>query len=89
MTFSGFMYEHVCFDLVLEPWLERAPRQTEFDRSFRDRARHLRALLEECERAALRDHNSRITEMVNQVRGYFDLWDEAIDRRLTDDVSDK
>jgi hypothetical protein len=82
MTFSGFMYEHLCFDLVLESWLERP---SDRERMVRDRLPRLRGLLDECQRAATADQNHKLIEMVNQVRGYLDLWDEAINCRIREE----
>lgn len=84
-TFSAFVYEHICFDLVLESWLERPPAVTDGEKWIQDRLPRLRALLNECEQAASADENRKIVEMVNQVRRYLDLWDEAINRRISED----
>lgn len=81
MTFSGFMYQHLSFDLVLELWLERVSDCEKMGREYLPR---LRGLLNECERAATIDHNHKIIDMVNQVRGYLNLWDEVITTRLQD-----
>jgi hypothetical protein len=78
-TFSDFMYEHLCFDLVLEPWLERL---SDCQVMLRDRLPRMRGLLDECQRAATIDQNHKIIDMVNQVRAYLDLWDETINRRI-------
>jgi hypothetical protein len=86
-TFSGFVYEHICFDLVLEPWLARPPVMTDYEKWIQGRLPRLRGLLDECERAAKADQNPKIIEMVNQVRGYLDLWDEAISRRMSEDIN--
>jgi hypothetical protein len=82
MTFSGFMYEHLCFDLVLESWLE-SPSACE--QMLQDRLPRLRGLLDECHRAATAGQNHKLIQMVNQVRRYLDLWDEAINRRIRED----
>lgn len=79
MTFSGFVYEHLCFDLVLEPWPEQI---SGCEKTVRDRLPRLRGLLDECERAATADKNHKLIDMVNQVRAYLDLWDEVVKMRL-------
>lgn len=84
-TFSGFVYQYLCFDLVLEPWLERPLVLTEYERQIQEGLPRLRGLLEECERAADAEQNHKIIEMLNQVRGYLNLWDEAIGQRIAED----
>jgi hypothetical protein len=85
MTFSGFMYAHLCFTLVLESWLEKPSGREEITQNYLPR---LRGLLDECQCAASADQNHRIIKMVNQVRGYLDLWDETIRELDKRDFSD-
>jgi hypothetical protein len=85
MTFSGFMYEHLCFTLVLESWLEQPSVR---DEMARDHLPRLRGLLDECQHAATADQNHKIIEMVNQVRGYLDLLEETIQTLGDRDIAD-
>jgi hypothetical protein len=76
MTFSGFVYAYLCFDLVLDSWLEEPANR---ERLSRDRLPRMRALLDECQNAAVADGNHKVIEMLNQVRAYLDLWDDVLD----------
>ena len=79
MTFSGFMYEHLCYDLILESCLEKP---SDYEKMVREILPRQRGLLDECQNAATANQNHKLIEMLNQVRAYLDLWDEAINRRI-------
>jgi hypothetical protein len=85
-TFSGLVYAYVCFDLVLEGWLDRPPAATEAEREYLSQFPRLRSLIDECEAAAQADHNLEVSTRIPQLRSFFELYEDAI-RLLIDKES--
>ncbi|MHC4399029.1 MAG: hypothetical protein ACYTG0_05045 [Planctomycetota bacterium] len=81
-TFSAFAYTFLSFDVELDGWLTDSPHLTETEKGVLDKLPYLRALLSECETAAVDDKNADILTMIEQVRSLFDLWENCITARL-------
>ncbi|MFN0020551.1 MAG: hypothetical protein ACKVP0_20015 [Pirellulaceae bacterium] len=84
-TFSGFMYQYVSFDLVLQEWIDRPQQVTESERRTLHYLANLKSLLAECESAARAAANERILELVPIVRKFFDLWEQSVRYRIQQD----
>jgi hypothetical protein len=75
MTFSGFIYQYVCFLLESMSWIERREQCEQMSQEYIPR---LRGLMDECYRAATANDNPAILEMVGKVRAYLDAWEDFI-----------
>jgi hypothetical protein len=84
-TFAGFVYAYICFDLILDGWLERPPFLTNCEREDLAKMPRLYGLLDECEQAAQAEDNLTIIGMLRQVREFLNAWEAAIFQRIKDD----
>ncbi|HUE71077.1 MAG TPA: hypothetical protein VMP01_09325 [Pirellulaceae bacterium] len=83
--FSGFVYSFVCFDLILNEWIDHPPHVTESEKATLTKLPDLHGLLDECQAAALRDANAPVLEMIPIVRRFFSLWEKSIRLRIEQD----
>jgi hypothetical protein len=86
--FSDFAYAFISYDLVIENWLTHPPHVTEFEEWMVTRIRCLSALLDECEKAAKQDGNTRVLDKVSQIRELNELHMRAIRERWATDELD-
>ena len=77
-TYSGFAYEFLAYDLILDGWLEMGPEPTEAELGFFDDERPMRLLLEECEDAALDDGNIEILPLITKTQEFLDAYRAAV-----------
>jgi hypothetical protein len=85
-SFSDFMHANICFDVVLDGWLQRPNSLTpEETCRLNESLPFLRSLLSECEVAAMKDNNSKVIVIIGQIKSAFDLWEEAIRHRVKED----
>ena len=80
-TFSGFIYAVICFDIVLDGFLENAPGLTESEVCAADQLPELRLMMEECAAAARQCNNDEIVEMTQEVQEMLNLWEEYLNFR--------
>lgn len=83
--FSGFIYAHICFDLVLSEWITHPKFVTENERHALNRIPQMSILLAECERAASQAANDRVLEMIPIAKRFFELWEQSIRLRIQQD----
>jgi hypothetical protein len=76
--FSGFAYQFISYDLILDGWIESAPEATEAELGFIEEAPKMRMLLDECEQAAREEKNSAILPLVEKTREFVNALEEAI-----------
>jgi hypothetical protein len=76
--FSNLMYGFVSFAIILDGWLDDAPKVTPLELAHDQKFQHLRRLLAECEVAAKGDGNKAVLIMIEQVYGMLDLWDAQL-----------
>lgn len=82
-SFSSFAYEFLSYDLILDGWLEMAPEPTESELGFLvDDEPLMRALLDECEEAAIGDKNTKIRPLIAKTREFLDAYCKAIQYRF-------
>jgi hypothetical protein len=81
-TFSGFVYEFLCFDLVLVEWLEHPPFVTPEEQSSLQQLDLMEGLLDECKAAAVADGNSRIAPLIDRVSALIAVWRDSIQSRI-------
>jgi hypothetical protein len=72
------MYGFVSFAIILDGWLDDAPKVTPLELAHDQKFQHLRRLLAECEVAAKGDGNKAVLIMIEQVYGMLDLWDAQL-----------
>jgi hypothetical protein len=78
-SFSSLAYEFISYDLVLDGWLELAPEATEAELSFLEEdGPIIRALLNECEEAAVAQGNDEILPLVAKAREFIDAFEAAL-----------
>ena len=80
--FSSFADDYICYDLVLDGWVESAPEATEAELGFLEDAPKMRALLKECEQAAHAEENVGILPLVAKANEFIDALEHAIRLRL-------
>ena len=86
MTFSGLIYMHICFDLILTEWLTHPPEITDDERNLLDNGLpRLRATLAECRAASERDVNTRVHGLRPLPEAFHDAWKASILARLAGD----
>jgi hypothetical protein len=83
--FSEFVYEFVCFDLILTEWLERPPVMTASEREALAEFPRLQALLAECRAAATAEQNQPVLEALPKAEAFVAAWEASIRARLTAD----
>jgi hypothetical protein len=81
-TFSGFAYEFLSFDIVLDEWMTNPPYVTDSEKAWLARIHYMRTLLAECENAAEGDRNGPVLTMIKQVQELLGLWKECIVTRI-------
>lgn len=85
-TFSGWVYAHVCFSLVLTEWLTHPPQITESERQLLlEHLPRIRGLLIDCRAAAERDNNPRVLKLLPVADDFIEAWDLSIRARLAAD----
>ncbi|HEX4147184.1 MAG TPA: hypothetical protein VHY91_27045 [Pirellulales bacterium] len=80
-TFSGFIYSVICFDIVLDGFLQGVPYPTESETASAQEVPRLRLMMNECAQAARQCGNNEILDLTDQVQGMFNLWEEYLDYR--------
>ena len=85
MSFSGFIYQFVCFDLILDGWLTHPSDLTPGERAVLEHVPQLLGLLEECHAAAVADNNPRILTMLPKARAFVAEWEACVRRRIEED----
>jgi hypothetical protein len=80
-TFSGFVYAFLCFDILLDGFLESSPSLTESEKFAAQEIPRLRSMMEECAQAAQRDGNRDILELTDQVMTMLSLWEQYLSFR--------
>ena len=81
-SFNTFVYEFLCFDVVLDGWLGNLPVITASESRQLAALPTMRAMMKCCQNAALRDGNSAILPHVERVFILLDLWEECIRARI-------
>lgn len=84
-TFSGFIYEFVCFDLILDEWLTHPSIVTPGERAVFERVPQLLGLLDECRAAAVAEDNTPVLEMLPKARAFVTEWEASVRRRIEED----
>ncbi|HEX3654794.1 MAG TPA: hypothetical protein VHV55_03260 [Pirellulales bacterium] len=79
--FSSFVYSFLCFDILLDGFLENAPHLTASELGAAAEIPRLRALMHECAAAAERDRNEEILTLTDQVLRMLSLWDSYLEFR--------
>jgi hypothetical protein len=82
LTFSGFTYAFISFDLVLDGWLLNSTVPDACEIEFLSRVGRLRSLLAECEHAANEARNYRVIPLIEKVRRFFNAYEESIYTRV-------
>lgn len=82
LRFSAFAYQYISYDLVLDGWIERSPTLTGSESRILEHAARLRALMDECERAAKKDENHQVLQRVPIVREWIDALESAVLHRV-------
>ncbi len=77
-TFSGFVYMFLCFDIVLDGFLESTPNPTASETAAAKELPLLRSMMHECAEAARESGNGEILELTGQVLGLLNRWDEYL-----------
>lgn len=81
MSFSGFAYKYLSFDIELDGWLTNAPELTDSERCYLDGIGQLEVLVQECLDAATKDQNAVVVEMCHEVSKMLVNWRECIEHR--------
>lgn len=76
--FSGFAYQYLSYDLILDGWLEEVPGPTNSELGFLNNASRMRILLKECMHAALEDNNLGILPLVEKASEFIDALEKAL-----------
>jgi hypothetical protein len=85
-TLSSFVYEHLCFDIVLEGWLTRPPTLASDEVGLLDKTLpRMRMQLSECEAAAMRDGNTAALAVISDINSALNRWEDAIRFRIAED----
>jgi hypothetical protein len=84
-TFSGFIYSYVCFNLVLNEWINRPKFITPDEHYVLTNIPRLRSLLNECLAAAQAENNTRIIAILPKATAFIDEWECSILHRLKED----
>ena len=84
-SFSSYAYCFLSFDLILEEWITHPTAVTESEKRVVAAIRLQETLLDECERAARNEGNTRVLERVPQVRRFNELRLRAIRERWAAD----
>jgi hypothetical protein len=84
-SFSGFIYEFICFDLILDEWLTHPPTLTAAEREVLERVPQLVNLLEECRAAAIAEGNTRVLAMIPKAHAFLVEWEACVRRRIDED----
>lgn len=77
-TFSGFVYAFLCFDIVLDGFLENSPVLTEAEKSTIEEIPRLRAMMDECIKSVRDSGYPEILKLANQVMTMLSLWEEYL-----------
>lgn len=85
MSFSGFIYQYVCFDLILHEWLTHPTDLTTGERAVLEQVPQLHGLLEECHAAAVADNNTRILDLLPKAQAFVAEWEACVRRRIKED----
>lgn|GEM_PF-2721584 len=86
LSFSGLIYAHVCFELILTEWLEHPSEITATERrALQESLPRARILLAECRAAAEHDGNARVLELLPLPEAFFDAWEASIRARIACD----
>jgi hypothetical protein len=84
-SFSSFAYAFISIDLVMHEWMSHPPHVTEAETNVLVRTPLLHTLLAECDAAALRDNNSRVSACISTIRDFLNSWEESVRRRIVED----
>lgn len=79
--FSAFVYSFLCFDIVLDGFLQNARHLTESETAAAAEIPRLRSLMHECAAAAQRDGSGEIVELTDQVLRMLSLWESYLEFR--------
>lgn len=85
-SYSAFAYKFLAFDVILDGWQSGAPEMTESERFYLTQFPRMRALLCECENAAVADNNPRLIPIIAKVSRMLDLWEQCIVQRTEGEV---
>jgi len=78
-SFASFAYEFISYDLILDGWLEMTPQPTEAELNYLEHDEPLmRALLSECEEAALAEGNHQVLPLITKARQFVDAYKRAL-----------
>jgi hypothetical protein len=80
-TFSGFVYEYLCYDIVLDGFLQGAKQLTAAELVDCELVPRMRALVTECADEARKQANNAVAERADQILKLFDLWESYLDFR--------
>ena len=81
-TFSGIVYEFLCFDLILVEWIERPPFVTREEKALLNQLDLMEALIGECRAAAEADGNFRVLPLIDTVSHVIVVWRTSIQARI-------
>ena len=79
--FSGFVYCHLCYSLVLDGFITRAPDWTDSERWAFERLPLLHTMMNECAHAALDCGNTDCLELIEEVVTMLKAWEEYLEYR--------
>jgi len=80
-TFSGFIYEFICFDIELDGFLQGVPNLTPSEIAAARRLPLLRLMMNECGEAARQSGNREILELTDQVLEMLSFWEQYLSFR--------
>ena len=76
--FSGFAYEFLSFDILLDGFLDNAPSLTPSETWATGQLPLLRSMMDECAQAARQDGNNEILELTKKVQEMLNLWEQYL-----------
>ena len=82
--FSDIAYMYLTYTFDLVELMSDGEAAAQIAQRMLDNVAQMRPLLLECRKAAMRDANERVLEMVEQVDNLCDLWESFFQSRLAD-----